>query len=167
MVLNLKNTHKFRSVHQCITKLICKNLSFCDINLLYPPKCRRPPKALPSFRPKRFPCALRMWTECSRITQKASLSGSPKVPSCIVLYQIRTCTASCKKLHIYVSYNTLICVPAGPVVALELNGDGVVEACRSIANEVFNETKVNIRGSYYSSYYWFLKSIYWGFALII
>ncbi|XP_007249158.3 protein XRP2 isoform X1 [Astyanax mexicanus] len=30
----------------------------------------------------------------------------------------------------------------GPVVALELNGDGVVEACRSIANEIFNGTKV-------------------------
>ncbi|XP_017335897.1 protein XRP2 [Ictalurus punctatus] len=30
----------------------------------------------------------------------------------------------------------------GPVVALELNGDGVVEACRIIANEVFSGTKV-------------------------
>lgn len=48
-----------------------------------------------------------------------------------------------------ISYNTLICVPAGPVVALELNGDGVVEACRAIADEMFNGTKVNIRGSCY------------------
>ncbi|XP_062854047.1 protein XRP2 [Trichomycterus rosablanca] len=30
----------------------------------------------------------------------------------------------------------------GPVVALELNGDGVVEACRGIASEVFDGTKV-------------------------
>lgn len=43
----------------------------------------------------------------------------------------------------YKCYSTIICVPAGPVVALELNGDGVVEACQSIANEVFNGTKVN------------------------
>ncbi|KAJ8407259.1 hypothetical protein AAFF_G00278330 [Aldrovandia affinis] len=33
-------------------------------------------------------------------------------------------------------------VTKGPVVALELNGDGVVEACRNIANEVFSGTKV-------------------------
>lgn len=45
----------------------------------------------------------------------------------------------------------MICVAAGPVVALELNGDGVVEACRSIANELFNGTKVIIRGSCYFS----------------
>uniref|UniRef100_W5KZC0 Protein XRP2 n=1 Tax=Astyanax mexicanus TaxID=7994 RepID=W5KZC0_ASTMX len=38
--------------------------------------------------------------------------------------------------------NKTIFVPTGPVVALELNGDGVVEACRSIANEIFNGTKV-------------------------
>ncbi len=88
-----------------------------------------------------------MWTECSRITQKTSLSGSPKVPSCILLYQEHVQPLA----NIYVSYNTLICVPAGSVIALELNGDGVVEACRSIANELFNGTKVNIRGSYYFS----------------
>lgn len=35
-----------------------------------------------------------------------------------------------------------VCVCVGPVVALELNGDGVVEACRIIANEVFSGTKV-------------------------
>ncbi|GAA6073730.1 protein XRP2 isoform X1, partial [Tachysurus ichikawai] len=34
-----------------------------------------------------------------------------------------------------------------PVVALELNGDGVVEACRIIANEVFNGTKVFVSES--------------------
>uniref|UniRef100_A0A8C7XK96 Protein XRP2 n=1 Tax=Oryzias sinensis TaxID=183150 RepID=A0A8C7XK96_9TELE len=33
-------------------------------------------------------------------------------------------------------------ITKGPVVALELNGDGVVEACRNIANEVFSATKV-------------------------
>jgi len=46
----------------------------------------------------------------------------------------------------YKCYNTMFSVPAGPVVALELNGDGVVEACRSIVNEVFNGTKVILRG---------------------
>lgn len=30
----------------------------------------------------------------------------------------------------------------GPVIALELNGDGVVEACKSIASDVFSGTKV-------------------------
>ncbi|KAM8874926.1 protein XRP2 [Spinachia spinachia] len=34
------------------------------------------------------------------------------------------------------------CVTNGPVIALELSGDGVVEACRSIADEVFSGTKV-------------------------
>ncbi|RVE74055.1 hypothetical protein OJAV_G00037640 [Oryzias javanicus] len=33
-------------------------------------------------------------------------------------------------------------ITKGPVVALELNGDGVVEACRNIASEVFSGTKV-------------------------
>ncbi|XP_023679679.1 protein XRP2-like [Paramormyrops kingsleyae] len=33
-------------------------------------------------------------------------------------------------------------IAKGPVVALELNGDGVVEACRCIAEDVFSETKV-------------------------
>lgn len=32
----------------------------------------------------------------------------------------------------------------GPVIALELSGDGVVEACRSIADEVFSGTKVRL-----------------------
>lgn len=41
-----------------------------------------------------------------------------------------------------INLNLLIRVPAGPVVALELNGDGVVEACRAISEEVFNGTKV-------------------------
>lgn len=30
----------------------------------------------------------------------------------------------------------------GPVTALEMNGDGVVEACNKIASEVFSGTKV-------------------------
>lgn len=30
----------------------------------------------------------------------------------------------------------------GPVIALEMNGDGVVEACNNIAAEVFSGTKV-------------------------
>lgn len=38
-------------------------------------------------------------------------------------------------------------ITKGPVVALELNGDGVVEACRSIASEVFNETKLFVSES--------------------
>uniref|UniRef100_A0A672QNN6 Protein XRP2 n=1 Tax=Sinocyclocheilus grahami TaxID=75366 RepID=A0A672QNN6_SINGR len=38
-------------------------------------------------------------------------------------------------------------ITKGPVVALELNGDGVVEACRSIANEVFNGTKLFVSES--------------------
>ncbi|XP_036401776.1 protein XRP2-like [Megalops cyprinoides] len=42
-------------------------------------------------------------------------------------------------------------ITKGPVVALELNGDGVVEACHSIANEVFNGTKVFISESKESS----------------
>ncbi|MBN3299660.1 XRP2 protein, partial [Amia calva] len=33
-------------------------------------------------------------------------------------------------------------ITKGPVVALELNGDGVVETCRNIANEVFSSSKV-------------------------
>lgn len=33
-------------------------------------------------------------------------------------------------------------LPSGPVVALELNGDGVVEACQVIAKEVFSGTTV-------------------------
>ncbi|KAG9349512.1 hypothetical protein JZ751_027957 [Albula glossodonta] len=33
-------------------------------------------------------------------------------------------------------------ITKGPVVALELNGNGVVEACRNIATEVFSGTKV-------------------------
>lgn len=32
-------------------------------------------------------------------------------------------------------------ITKGPVIALELNGDGVVEACKSLANEVFSGTK--------------------------
>ncbi|XP_029003067.1 protein XRP2 [Betta splendens] len=32
-------------------------------------------------------------------------------------------------------------ITKGPVIALELNGDGVVEACKNIANEVFSGTK--------------------------
>lgn len=39
------------------------------------------------------------------------------------------------------------------MVALELNGDGVVEACRSIANELFNGTKVNIKEAITSHVY--------------
>lgn len=31
----------------------------------------------------------------------------------------------------------------GPVIALELNGDGVVEACKNIASQVFSGTKVS------------------------
>ncbi|XDV35667.1 hypothetical protein PO909_005565 [Leuciscus waleckii] len=42
-------------------------------------------------------------------------------------------------------------ITKGPVVALELNGDGVVEACRSIANEVFNGTKVFVSESKHTS----------------
>uniref|UniRef100_A0A672L9R9 Protein XRP2-like n=1 Tax=Sinocyclocheilus grahami TaxID=75366 RepID=A0A672L9R9_SINGR len=38
-------------------------------------------------------------------------------------------------------------ITKGSVVALELNGDGVVEACRSIANEVFNGTKLFVSES--------------------
>ncbi|XP_056271251.1 protein XRP2-like isoform X2 [Pseudoliparis swirei] len=34
------------------------------------------------------------------------------------------------------------CVTKGAVIALELSGDGVVEACRSIARDVFSGTKV-------------------------
>lgn len=34
------------------------------------------------------------------------------------------------------------CITKGPVIALELNGDGVVEACKNIAGEVFSGTKV-------------------------
>lgn len=30
----------------------------------------------------------------------------------------------------------------GPVIALELSGDGAVDACKNIANEVFSGTKV-------------------------
>lgn len=37
--------------------------------------------------------------------------------------------------------------PEGPVIALELNGDGVVDACKNIANEVFSGTKVRGRAS--------------------
>ncbi|KAF7205030.1 protein XRP2 [Nothobranchius furzeri] len=33
-------------------------------------------------------------------------------------------------------------ISKGPVIALELNGDGVVEACKKVANEVFSGTKV-------------------------
>ncbi|XP_053734736.1 protein XRP2 [Synchiropus splendidus] len=33
-------------------------------------------------------------------------------------------------------------ISKGPVIALELNGDGVVEACKVISNEVFSGTKV-------------------------
>uniref|UniRef100_A0A3Q2YWV0 Protein XRP2 n=1 Tax=Hippocampus comes TaxID=109280 RepID=A0A3Q2YWV0_HIPCM len=33
-------------------------------------------------------------------------------------------------------------ISKGPVIALELNGDGVVEACKNIAGEVFGGTKV-------------------------
>ncbi|XP_075901415.1 protein XRP2 [Nelusetta ayraudi] len=33
-------------------------------------------------------------------------------------------------------------ITKGPVIALELNGDGVVDACKNIANEMFNGTKV-------------------------
>uniref|UniRef100_A0A8C2J7V4 Protein XRP2 n=1 Tax=Cyprinus carpio TaxID=7962 RepID=A0A8C2J7V4_CYPCA len=38
-------------------------------------------------------------------------------------------------------------ITKGPVVALELNGDGVVEASRSIANEVFNGAKLFVSES--------------------
>ncbi|XP_064183094.1 protein XRP2 [Anguilla rostrata] len=38
-------------------------------------------------------------------------------------------------------------ITKGPVVALELNGDGVVEACRNIADEVFSGTKVFVSES--------------------
>ncbi|XP_023656730.1 protein XRP2 [Paramormyrops kingsleyae] len=38
-------------------------------------------------------------------------------------------------------------ITKGPVVALELNGDGVVEACRAIAKEVFSGTKVFVSES--------------------
>ncbi|XP_039600659.1 protein XRP2 [Polypterus senegalus] len=33
-------------------------------------------------------------------------------------------------------------IEKGPVVALEFNGDGAVEACHSLANDIFNGTKV-------------------------
>lgn len=33
-------------------------------------------------------------------------------------------------------------ITKGPVTALELNGDGVVEACKNVANELFSGTKV-------------------------
>ncbi|KAJ8399608.1 hypothetical protein AAFF_G00410190 [Aldrovandia affinis] len=42
-------------------------------------------------------------------------------------------------------------ITKGPVVALELNGDGVVEACRNIANGVFSGTKVFVSESKNSS----------------
>lgn len=32
-------------------------------------------------------------------------------------------------------------ITKGPVIAIELNGDGVVDACKSLANEVFSGTK--------------------------
>ncbi|KAI2663660.1 Protein XRP2 [Labeo rohita] len=38
-------------------------------------------------------------------------------------------------------------ITKGPVVALELNGDGVVEACRAIADEMFNGTKLFVSES--------------------
>lgn len=52
----------------------------------------------------------------------------------------------CKALLIKASVKyhviTLLSVTIGAVVALELNGDGVVAACRTIANEVFSGCKV-------------------------
>ena len=36
-----------------------------------------------------------------------------------------------------------IFITKGPVIALELNGDGVVEACKNTASEVFSGTKVS------------------------
>ncbi|XP_075937679.1 protein XRP2 [Anarhichas minor] len=39
----------------------------------------------------------------------------------------------------------------GPVIALELNGDGVVEACKSIASDVFSGTKVFVSDNKNSS----------------
>lgn len=43
--------------------------------------------------------------------------------------------------------HVLIRIPAGSVVALELNGDGVVEACRAMADDMFDGNKVNSTGS--------------------
>ncbi|XP_006639198.1 protein XRP2 [Lepisosteus oculatus] len=42
-------------------------------------------------------------------------------------------------------------ITKGPVVALEFNGEGVVEACRQVANEVFSGTKVFVSESKNSS----------------
>ncbi|KAL4656862.1 protein XRP2 [Arapaima gigas] len=42
-------------------------------------------------------------------------------------------------------------ISKGPVVALELNGNGVVEACRRFASEVFSGTKVFVSESKNSS----------------
>lgn len=43
---------------------------------------------------------------------------------------------------VWVCVNTILLLFQGPVIALELNGDGVVEACNNIAKEVFSGTKV-------------------------
>ncbi|XP_037530958.1 protein XRP2 [Nematolebias whitei] len=42
-------------------------------------------------------------------------------------------------------------VTKGPVIALELNGDGVVETCRNIANKVFSGTKVFVSNNKHTS----------------
>lgn len=48
----------------------------------------------------------------------------------------------------------------GAVVALEFNGDGVVEACRNIANDVFSGTKVTFENTLCICFYW-LKLNLW------
>lgn len=48
--------------------------------------------------------------------------------------------------------------PSGPVVALELNGDGVVEACRSFASEMFNGTKVDLKEN---KLFLFIENVLW------
>lgn len=48
----------------------------------------------------------------------------------------------CARACAWESFNTNLLSFKGPVIALELNGDGVVEACNNIAKEVFSGTKV-------------------------
>lgn len=47
-----------------------------------------------------------------------------------------------QQFSVCMSVNTNLLLFKGPVIALELNGDGVVEACNNIAKEVFSGTKV-------------------------
>lgn len=54
----------------------------------------------------------------------------------------KKCKNKLYNIFIFVVRKNFLGFILGPVIALEFNGDGAVEGCHLIINEIFNGTKV-------------------------